>query len=277
MKSNLFKNLFQSEMIKSFFMINKSTILNSLGLIVLFIVVIFIGFSPLHKINEFKSLVKNDSIFLTQYDSIYNHPDLDSLLKERTYKQALLKLAEQDSIQLVVNMNDSNICLTIKGVVIHKTHIDKFKIDKVLQNLPNMEYVKLFSQPLSVHAQWASIVKEPIVVRQAPKDTAEAALNAYQPDSLIQKPAFMNLELDYGIQIQFEQDLNPTSKHKFVRFMFKTRIHATHIFKNTVHFLRFQKPDYNPTIVIKMPADDLRAIYRAFPANTYVVLNLNLK
>jgi hypothetical protein len=275
MKLNLFRSLHEWQLISSFFVINKFKILKSAGLIILLTFVIHVGVSPLHKINEFKRLVRADSLFVEQYDSVYNHPDLESLVKERSYKQALLKLSEQDSIQLIINLHDSIVCLSIKGVIIHETHINNFKDDKVLKKLPNMEYVKLFSQALKIQSQWATIVKEPIVVRNAPKDTAEAALNAYQPDTLIQKPAFMKLELDHGIHIIFEQDLNPTFKHKFVRFIFKAKINVKNIYKEIFHFIRFQKSEYNPTIVIKMPADDLRAIYRAFPTNAYVVLNIN--
>lgn len=275
MKFNLFRSLQERKLISSFFAINKFKILKSTGLIILLSFVIYVGVSPLHKINEFNRLVRADSLFVEQFDSIYNHPDLKFFVKQRSYKQALLKLSEQDSIQLIVNLADSIVCLSIKGVIIHETQINNFKEDKVLKKLPNMEYVKLFSQALKIQSQWATIVKEPIVVRQAPKDTAEAALNAYQPDTLIQKPAFMKLELDHGIHIIFEQDVNPTFKHKFVRFAFITKINVKNIYKEILHFIRFQKSEYNPTIVIKMPADDLRAIYRAFPTNTYVVLKIN--
>lgn len=275
MKFNNIKAAFKSEKIRSFFSINKTKILKSGSLVLLSVIVIYIGVSPLHRINEFKNIVKNDSIFVKQYNSIYNNPDLELLLKDKAYKQALLKLSEQDSIQLIVNLHDSIVSLTIKGVIIHETHINDFTIDPLLKKLPDMEYVKLFSQPLNIHSQWATIVKEPIVVRHAPKDTAEAALNAYQPDTLIQKPAFMNIEADYGIQIRFEQVNNPTFKHKFVKLLFNTKIYSKNIFTNTIRFISFKKSEYSPTIVIKLPADDLRAIYRAFPLKTYVVLYIN--
>ncbi len=100
------------------------------------------------------------------------------------------KLSEKDSIQLIVNLRDSIIGLSIKGVIIHKTQINNYKVDPLLNKLPVLEYVKLFSEPLQVKSQYATIVKEPIVVRNAPKDTAEATLNAYEPDTLIQNPAF---------------------------------------------------------------------------------------
>lgn len=87
----------------------------------------------------------------------------------------------------------------------------------------------------------------------------------------------MKLELDHGIHIIFEQDVNPTFKHKFVRFIFHTKINVKNLYKEIFHFIRFQKSEYNPTIVIKMPADDLRAIYRTFPINAYVVLKFDSK
>lgn len=248
---------------------NKHRIISIVALIILIIVFLFVGFSPLNRITEFKNLVKNDSLYLTQYDSIYNNPDLDSLVKEKAYKQALLKLSEQDSIQLIINLHDSIISLSIKGVEIHKSHISSYKNDLIFEKLPTIEYVKLFSQPLKINAQKATIIKEPIVVRQAPKDTSEVDIQAYQPDTLIQNPAFIQLEIDYGIQIIIEQELNATFKDKWIRFRFKSNT----IFNRIKHFFCFKNQNYHPTVTVKIPVDDLRAIYRALPTQSYVVLN----
>ncbi|MBN2520241.1 MAG: hypothetical protein JXB17_07040 [Bacteroidales bacterium] len=247
-----------------------------IAIIPLFIFLLSRGLSPLHKINKLNKLVQTDSFFIEQYDSIYDNPELVPLVREKAYKEALVKLADNDSINLIVNLYDSIVGITIKGVTIHQTKIEFIKVKPLLAKLPDIIYVKLFSQPLRIIKEYATIVKEPIVVRHAPKNEAEAALNAYMPDTLIQNPAFLQMKLDYNIDLIFMQDNNPVFKDKWVCFIFKTKILAKNSLKSLANFCCFKKQDYKLPIIIKIPVDDLRAIYRALPINAKVVLYYNL-
>ena len=78
---------------------------------------------------------------MEKYDDIYNHPEMRPLIKEKTYKEALLKLAESDSIQLVINLSDSTVNLSIKGVVIHRTKIRSFSRDRIFKAMPVIQQV----------------------------------------------------------------------------------------------------------------------------------------
>ena len=238
-----------------------------------FVFLINIAIAPLYKMQEFESLVNSDSLFLEKYNSIYNHPEMRLLVKEKAFKEALLKLAESDSIQLVINLSDSTISLSIKGVVIHQIKVRSSDRNKVFIKMPLIQQVRLFSQPLPVYSQYATIVKEPVVVRQAPKDTLEAALNAWQPDTLIQNPAFLILSVEYGINLLLVQEDNPTFQDKWQKFNFYNRLRFINSIRAVSNFVRLKKQDYHPAITIKMPVDDLRAIYRALPNNTFIVIN----
>jgi hypothetical protein len=245
-----------------------------ISLTLLFVFLINIAFAPLHKMREFENQVDSDSLFLEKWDSIYLHPEMRMLVQEKAFKEALLKLAQSDSIQLVVNLSDSTVNLSIKGVVIHRTKVRSFERDRIFGKMPLNQQVKLFSQPLRVQSQYATIVKEPVVVRNAPKDTLEAALNAWQPDTLIQNPAFLILSAEHGINFIFEQENNPTMQDSWKRFEFYNRLRIKHSIQILSNSVRFRKQDYHPTITIKMAADDLRAIYRALPYNALIVLTL---
>jgi len=244
-----------------------------LFLVVFFIFLINIAITPLHKMKELDSLVKSDSLFLKIYDSIYDYPEMRLLVKEKAYKEALLKLAESDSIQLVINLVDSTVNLCIKGVMMHQTKVRSFDRNKIFKEMPLIQQVKLFSQPLPVHSLYATIVKEPIVVRHAPKDTLEAALNAWQPDTLIQNPAFLILSVEHGINLIFEQEDNPTFHDKWKKFNFYNSLRIRSSIHAVSNFVRLKKQEYHPTI-IKMSVNDLRAIYRALPHNAFIVINI---
>lgn len=230
--------------------------------------------SPAYKIKELRDLVYADSLFVKNFDSLYYHPEIQPLLKEKAFKEALLKQSESDSIQLVINLTDSLTALSIKGVSIHQTKIRGISRDKLLENLPFMYEIKLLSQPLPVRSHYATIVKEPVVVRHAPRDTLEAALNAWQPDTLIQNPAFVSFRTEHGLQIIFEQDKNEQFRDRWKKWTFYNHLRTSKAFHAVTDFLTFTKMEYQPTLTLKIPVDDLRALYRALPENTLIVLKL---
>ena len=262
------------EIVRSIYRLNWKIKALSLFLTIFFIFLVSVAMAPLHKMHEFESQVNSDSLFLEKYEDIYNHPEMRLLVKEKAYLEALLKLAESDSIQLVINGSDSTVNLSIKGMVIQQTKIRSLDIDKIFNEMSLMQQVKLFSQPLTVHSQYASIVKEPVVVRQAPKDTLEAALNAWQPDTLVQNPAFLILTADKGIHLIFEQEDNPTFLDKWKKFGFYSRLRIRSSIQAVSDFVSLKKQVYHPTITLTMPVDDLRAIYRALPNQIFVVIHL---
>lgn len=241
---------------------------------VLFFWLISFALAPMNKTKELQNLVAADSVFIEKFDRIYHHPDLVYLMKQKAYKEALLKLSENDSIQLVLNLRDSTINLSIKGVFIHQTKIEEFKKDKFLNKLSLVQEIKLLSQPISVQSQYATIVKEPIVVNHAPKDTIEAALNVSQPDTLIQNPAFVAFSLEHNLRLILEQDENTDFNDKWEKFRFYSHLSSETILRSAEHFFGSKKQEYIPTITIKIPVDDLRAIYRALPSRAFIVVYL---
>ncbi|MCB2208782.1 MAG: hypothetical protein KQH67_10880 [Bacteroidetes bacterium] len=209
---------------------------------------------------------------MNTYNNLYDDPMLVPLSRQLAYKKALMHTSENDSINLIVNLNDSAIHLTINGVIIHTTRLQSFDLDPLLWNLPNNVYHKIFSHPMRVIEEYATIVKEPTVVRQAPKNPEEAAINAYQPDTLIQNPAFLRMELDYDIHLVFEQDDNPSWNDKKTRIGFRMKYLIPRIIESLKTFFSFKKQTYSPGMLIKMPVNDLREIYRALPAHARVVI-----
>jgi hypothetical protein len=84
------------------------------------------------------------------------------------------------------------------------------------------------------------------------------------PDTLIQKPAFLLLHTEYGLDLVMEQDVNARFRDRWKQFTFHGRIRLERIFSR----------EYHPAITLRMPADDLRAIYRALPRHARVVIHL---
>ena len=242
--------------------------------LVIFIWLICVAIAPFNKSQQLHDLVNKDSVFTKNFESANFNPEIVPLIREKAYKESLLKLSENDSIQLIVNLSDSTISLSIKGTVIHQTKFTTFTKDPFLNKLSLLQEIKLFSQPLLLQSQYATIVKEPVVVRHAPKDSFEAELNAWKPDTLMQNPAFVSLVFEHNIQLILEQNESHTFYDKRKKFEFYTHLYVEKLKLSGSRFFLIKKQEYFPEIKLKIPVDDLRAIYRGLPTHTYIVIKL---
>jgi hypothetical protein len=256
-----------SRFIKQIFKLSLRSKLICLAGLVLFVFAVEMAVSPIYKMKELRDMVRADSLLTEQFPGLKNNSELKLLLKEKAYKEALLKLSESDSIQLVVNLQDSSVNLSIKGVFIQKTKMNEFHFDKYLRKMPLIQDVKLFSQPLMVYSIFATIVKEPIVVRHAPKDTLEAASNVWQPDTLIQNPAFVFFELEHGIYLILEQDDDSGFYTHWKKFSFFSKLNMKRTVEALTNFVCLRKQQYHnglPEIIKWM--DDVRTFKSYGPA-----------
>ncbi|MEZ5072177.1 MAG: hypothetical protein R2751_14760 [Bacteroidales bacterium] len=234
-----------------------------------------LALAPAWKMKELRLLASGDPAV----GELAGHPanpghEMDSLLRERAYKRALLQVAESDSIQLVIHLSDSTVLLQMKGVILHSTKIRTLESDRFLDRLPLEVETVLLSHPLPLKHQTATIVKEPVVERQAPKDTAEAALTAWAPDTLIQNPAFVALDTECGIRVVLEQEVNPRVFGPVEPNVLPRRHGPSPDRTLTAGLFHRKKLDYIPTVQMTLPVEDLRSIYRALPDQALVVLKL---
>lgn len=230
------------------------------------------GFAPRYAFGALEASAMINNQAQSVKDTLIYAPEFDSLVREKALREALLKLSLNDSISLVVNLRDSTVNLSIKGVIIHTSKVKFTKVDPLLMKLPAKMYLDLFSNSLKILEEKATIVKEPIVVVQAPKDTIEASRNAYKPDTLIQNPAYLKMKLSYGISLRFDQEKATTWNDKWVRLIFSTDGWSGRIAQRLKNFATFQRQVYKPEIRVKLPVDDLRSIYRALPEEASVVI-----
>ncbi len=250
----------------------KTVILILLGITA--VLVVYLGTAPLNTLRYYNESVISDSLFVERYDTLYDYQPVAPLVKEKIFKESLLKLSETDSIQLVVNLPDSAVSLYIKGVKIHQSKISFYQKDRLFGKLSVMEQVYMFSHPIQVVSQYSTIIKEPVFMREAPKDTIEAALNAWLPDTVIQDPAFLIMSAENKIDLIFEQENNLTRMEKTAGTRFNNRIKSRSFAHYLKTFITLKKADYRPRIYIKIPAEELRSIYRALPVNTYFVIKI---
>lgn len=241
--------------------------------------VILFGIIYLWRINASRGYLKtlnqtmiHDAAFVEKYHDTYEAPELRDLMHEKAYRQALAELSGRDSIQLFISLSDSVIGLTIRGVEIFHSRLLMVQIDPDLQNLSNRAYYYYYSHPRSVSILAASLVKEPVVIRKAPKSPEEAAQRletAYLPEAQLADPAFLGLAVDSLMQIVLFQDSVDQKSEKTALRKFENGLRRSSR-KQQISWNGSRMPGRIPVVKLVVSPADLRAIYRALPERVWV-------
>ncbi|MDZ4205383.1 MAG: hypothetical protein U1C46_11280 [Bacteroidales bacterium] len=195
-----------------------------------------------------------------------------SLQKQLSFSQARLDMAHPDSIGLSINLANSTMNLEIEGVTVHTTHIISYRVSRSIYGLDHYALARMLSEPLLISESSATIPKEPIMVKKAPKDTIEATLPDIMPDTSTVVPVFFRLSFKNDFQLLVLQEETIMSMQMRKRFVFLCRIRFANAWKAIKDVIRFRVPTYSPEIRIIIPSSDARIIYRALPENGMAAL-----
>jgi hypothetical protein len=244
------------------------------GMLVLFGVLIFIKLAnaPIAQLKTWEVQLAAENANSETAIEIIDNPRYDSIQRETALRKALLSLTKKDSMVLVVNLPDSSLNLFLNGVFIHNVRIDEYTIDRFLKNLPLGLYLSQFSKPITIASSRATIVKEPIIEKEAPKTPDELITSLTTPDSLVYLPAYVKLTAENGINLFLEQTEDSIREERSAGNAFKS-IHKSERRKEFINSLiGMSAYDYQPSLVIKVTKIELTSIYRALPLETKVVL-----
>jgi hypothetical protein len=227
--------------------------------------------SPGRKLEEIKNEFignaseKNESEQQILTDSTYL-----KFLKEKAFLQSRLVMAQTDSIYLSINLEDSTINLEISGVVVHKAKINSIKISKILSG-SDYSILSMLSTPFIISSSIATIKKEPVMLKMAPKDTSEYKPDI-MPDTSIAEPVNYILELNHGIRIYVYQADKTKFVDKMSQFKFDLKDRLTDTWSSLKSISVLKVPEYHPFIKIKLPRTDAKIIYRAIPKNGQIAV-----
>lgn len=223
--------------------------------------------SPVRKLKEIKNdygakiSKKKDADQRILVDTAYL-----KLLKDKAFLQSRIVMAETDSIYLTLNMADNSANLEISGVVVHKAMMSKVQTSKILLGGDEYTILAILATPFTISHAFATIKKEPLMIKMAPKDTSEYKPDI-MPDTSITEPVNYILETSGGIRIYVYQEENTQINDKISRFSFdiNDRIRDTWSALKSVAVIKV--PEYHPYIKIRLPRTDAKIIFRALPKN----------
>jgi hypothetical protein len=193
---------------------------------------------------------------------------------ERAFEKNRLSLAEKDSIYMVIDLPDSSIILEIKGVTVKKTRIMDMEVSNRFAIIPHENLLPWISEPFTLKHDLSTIPKSPIVVKQAPKDTIEAAKTSSMPRLPDSTGVFYTFYFDRNLLIEVEQS-NPPEADVMDRVKAYRLTKRQESNNSVIQMLKKpEQTDQPMTIRLVLSDVDARAIFRAVPTNTKLILKL---
>lgn len=230
--------------------------------------------APHSRMKELENEIRTSLSALRQYDERYEGDSLYlSLMKKKSFLQSRILMAGNDSISLTIDLADSLAYLEIAGVVVKTTGMTDIKMSRILRTGNEFIITSMLSSPLNIINYKATIKKEPLMIKMAPKDTSE-----YKPDIMPDTSAYEAvsyiLETDKGINIYVTQAEKAKKGFRKQLFWFDLKCRLTNTWASMKSVIKFKIPEYKPFIKISLPRTDAKVIYRAIPMKGQITVNL---
>ena len=221
--------------------------------------------SPGRKLNEIKYEYNSKSkIDSSLYKKISSDSTYLKLLREKAFLQSRTVMAESDSIYLTINLSDSTVNVEISGVAVQMAKMSDVQTSNIFLNGDENIILALLSSPFTIANSIATIKKEPVMLKMAPKDTADY-IPDIMPDTSITEPVNYVLEMTDGTRIYVYQEEAKKFKDRMSIFRFDLKYRLRDTWSSLKSVALFKVPEYHLFIKIKLPRADAKIIYRAIP------------
>jgi hypothetical protein len=187
-----------------------------------------------------------------------------SMTRQKSYYEARVLMAETDSISLALNLSDSTATLEINGVAVHKAKVSEIRVSKVFNKADEYAVSKMLAIPFTIGNDYATIMKEPLMLKMAPKDTSEYKPNIL-PDTTNSESVNYRFEMVNGIRLYIYQNVGNSEGGALNLFIFDLNDRLRDIRDNLKSMFSLKVPEYHPAIRIRMQKSDAKIIYRALP------------
>jgi len=192
--------------------------------------------------------------------------------KDKTWLETRYQISRTDSISLSVNLGDSTLQLELKGVVLKRSKILDFRADQIFSHLNEGAYHHFFGVQAVAESALSTIEKEPLIVKNAPKDTIEYAEQEHVIGSAKSEVVHWLLQLDNGIVLKIEGADKLSNDGGWMGRKFWWKQDFMQLKKDIQKTLFFEIPDYKPEIAMVISEADAKAIFRALPTSPLICI-----
>ncbi len=198
-------------------------------------------------------------------------PGYIDMIRQKAFLSSQVKMAESDSIGLLINVRDSVIQLLIKGLPVRTVAMEEYDVSPFFQRANQEAIYSMLSSPLTITGMQATFLKDPVNVKIAPKDTSQAVIDV-KPDTTDFEAVFFTLDTDSNIRFFFEQQEDTIGADRRSRFIFDLKDRMRMASSTMGSVVKLKTPPYVPYIKIWIPKAEAKIIYRAIPREGMIVL-----
>jgi hypothetical protein len=200
---------------------------------------------------------------------------LELLRHDEAYWTARVELAKQPKFALAVDLVDSIASLDVRGVSVRTCRILDIKTSRALPFMfQRREFRERMAKPIQIKSETATILKEPIRVTFAPKDSIEAEKAAATPVEPDTGDVFFELRFDDGLVLAVKQSEPPASKgfRQDVKDRMRAGVEQAKVAARSL--FRKEFPQHELRIEVTLSHEDAKALYRALGPHAKVALRL---
>jgi hypothetical protein len=218
---------------------------------------------------------KKESAAKPASSALKREDSLELLRHDEAYWTARLELAKQPKFALAVDLVDSIASLDVRGVPVRTCRILDIKTSNALPFMfQRPEFRERMAKPIQIKTETATILKEPIRVTFAPKDSIEAEAAAATPVEPDTGDVFFDLHFDDGLILAVSQSEETSSKgfRKDAVDVLQVGLERAKVAARSL--FRKELPQHELRIEITMTREDAKALYRALAPHAKVALRL---
>lgn len=193
---------------------------------------------------------------------------------EQAYLTNLLLLSQQDSAYLDLDLADSILRMEIRGVTVRECRLSDIRVTKRLRCLDQSQLLHWISTPFLSRSEFSTIPKIRYMVKEAPKDTNEAALQSSKPIPSDTSSVFFTLYFNRHLALEIRQSEEVYEHESDAIDAYEAQIREK-VRNQTMHALiSGTSPEPEILIRIEVSKADARAIYRGIPVFPGLALKL---
>lgn len=206
---------------------------------------------------------------------IYASEELRALKYEEAWLGSWTEAARSNRFTLEISLPDSLLAVNFGGTNLYTIKPEVIRPDRWFGNLSPEAKTGLMSKPAILTHQWSTVEKEPIVVKQAPRDTLEASAPQTVPDTTIVRPVMILFSFDNHVTLALLQSDHDTRGYYRARSALMLRAGWLRTKANLKGMFDKKEREYHPLITMEIPARNAETLYRALPDSALVVLKIN--
>lgn len=245
----------------------KKTFIIAIIIFSTFILYYFI-MSMMSPVRELKSIKNEFGVKPNENNKVDERMFSDSaylkLLKDKSFLQSKIAMAETDSIYLTINLTDSTANIEISGVVVHKAKMSSLRTSKILMKGDENTILSMLASAFTISGSYTTIRKDPLMIKMAPRDTSEYKPDI-MPDTSIIEPVNYILKMTDGTRIYVYQEEKEKFRDRMNQFNFDISDRLRNTWSSIQSVAVFKVPEYHPFIKMTLPGADAEIIYRAIP------------